>query len=121
MRRCFQLTALLGAALALASGGCGNQNTSGKNLLSGTVKADGQLVPDVPLVVTGPDGKTAGGMTDPKGEYIIPDPPQGKLQFHFMPAGPSAKLIPKKYTKTGNGLEFDYTGGKQTYNVEMSK
>jgi hypothetical protein len=112
---------LLAAAAVVVSVGCGGGGNSEKNVLSGTVKANGQLVSDLPLVVTGPDGKTAGGMTNPQGEYIIPDPPQGKLQFHFTPAGPAAKLVPKKYTKPGNGLEFDYTGGKQKYDIELTK
>ncbi|HJZ58715.1 MAG TPA: carboxypeptidase-like regulatory domain-containing protein [Gemmataceae bacterium] len=111
---------LLAGLVAAMAIGCGAQ-TAGKNTLSGKVTAHGRPVADVALVVTGPDGKTSGGTTNPEGVYLIPDPPKGQLQFHFIPAGPAKKSVPEKYVKPGNGLGLEYTGGKRTYDIELAQ
>jgi hypothetical protein len=111
----------LTGVLAVAAVGCGKETDGGgKNVLSGAVTVGGQPAPEAAIVVTAPDGQTAGGTTDQSGRYTIPDPPVGKLQFHFIPAGKS-KGIPAKYTRPGNDLAFDYAGGKQTYDIDLKQ
>lgn len=88
--------------------------------LSGKITLQGQPVAEATMVVTGPDGKTAGGSANSAGEYVIPEPPKGVLKFQFFP-GAKKDSIPQKYLKPDNGLSFEYTGGKQTYDIELKR
>jgi hypothetical protein len=107
------------ASLTLSAGcGIGGGREANPEALTGKVTANGQPVKSVTLTVTGPDGKTAGGTTSEAGTYTIPNPPKGALKFQFVaPAGKAT--FPVKYTKPGNDLAFEYTGGKQTYDIDL--
>jgi hypothetical protein len=106
------------AALALAAG-CESGREAHPDSLSGKVTFKSQPVPYATIIVTGPDGRTAGGTTNEAGEYTIPSPPEGELKFHFPPAGKKSP-VPAKYAKANNGLSFTYTGGKQTYDIDLT-
>lgn len=115
-RRLISLVALMTAAIFVA--GCGTTKEANPEALTGKVTANGQPVRSTTLTVTGPDGKTAGGTTNEEGVYTIPTPPKGNLSFLFIPPGGKA-TFPTKYTKPGNGLSFEYQGGKQTYDLDL--
>ena len=122
MRACLFVIALLPLA------GCGGSADpkAGKDILSGKVLVGDQPARQVIITVTGQDGKVAGGTTSEAGEYTIPDPPKGKLKFMVSGSRPGAKLapnapsvVPPKYSNP-NELEFDYAGGKQTFDLKMT-
>jgi hypothetical protein len=108
--------------ILLVVAGCGGQpvNPDAANILSGRVTHKGNPVPNLTLVVSGPDGSKRGGSTNDQGEYRIPNPPQGKLSFQFIEAGrPGSSAIPKKYAQPNNGVNYDYTGGLQTFDIQL--
>lgn len=88
--------------------------------LSGKITFQGQPVPEATMIVTGSDGKTAGGSANAAGEYLIPEPPKGKLKFQFFP-GAKKDSIPMKYLKPDNDLSFEFIGGKQTYDIDLKR
>ncbi|MGL4553299.1 MAG: hypothetical protein ACRC33_19205 [Gemmataceae bacterium] len=113
-------TILLASAL-VAAAGCSDGARTKTSILSGQVTVDGKAVGETTLIVTGPDGKQAGGNTSATGEYKIPDPPVGTLEFHFMPAPATAAgpKIPAKYTQPKNGLTVQYKGGDQVEDLKL--
>jgi hypothetical protein len=115
--RSIVLTVMLLAATALA-GGCVGSKPAHPDSLGGKITTNGQPVRSIVVTVSGSDGKSAGGMTNEEGVYLIPDPPKGKLAFQLSPPGGKA-TFPRKYTKPNNGLAFEYTGGTQTYDLDL--
>jgi hypothetical protein len=111
--------ALLAVAALTLAAGCDSGRDAHPDALSGKVTSKGQPVQYATIIVTGPDGRTAGGTTNEAGEYTIPSPPEGALTFHFAPAGKKS-TVPAKYAKANNGLSFTYTGGKQTYDIDLT-
>lgn len=107
--------------LAALTTGCVARSDKDHGELSGKITLNGQPVGVLTLIVTGPDGKTSGGNTNEAGEYRIPDPPQGNLSFQFVAPRQAGKqpAVPAKYGKPGNGVTFTYTGGNQTYDIEL--
>ena len=116
-------TLILAAAVLATAVGCdGTSGEAHPDSLVGTVTLDGTVVPSESLIVTGPNGEVAGGSTNDAGEYLIPDPPKGQLKVQFMPpvrGNRNKPMIPIKYTKPGNDLGIEYTGGKHTYDIEL--
>lgn len=49
-------------------------------------------------------------------KYNIPPPAK---EVSAPPPPPVPTLIPAKYRKEGNELSFEYTGGRQTYNIDL--
>lgn len=98
--------------------GCGKNQEANQDSLTGKVTVNGQPVKTTVITVTGPDGKPSGGTTNDEGVYLIPNPPKGELKFTFVPSGPKSG-IPDKYTRPNNDLKFTYTGGKQTYDIDL--
>ncbi|MDB5308938.1 MAG: hypothetical protein JWO38_3140 [Gemmataceae bacterium] len=109
-----------GCVLAVLAAGCGKAGKE-HGELTGKVTMNGRSPGVLTLVVTGPDGKTAGGNTNDAGEYRIPDPPQGDLKFQVIAPRQVGKppAVPAKYGKQGNGITYSYTGGNQTYDIDL--
>jgi hypothetical protein len=119
---------LLAAACAAAAGCGGSPDDGRQNVLSGTVRLNGQPPEYVMIVAVGPDGKEVSGPRMPDGSYQIVDPPTGPLKFKFAggpppPPGTREKSntgnIPAKYLSVKNELQFDYTGGRQKYDIDL--
>ncbi|OWK46386.1 hypothetical protein FRUB_00085 [Fimbriiglobus ruber] len=102
-------------------------------MLSGKVTVNGQPAKDVTVValVSG-GGHEASGLTGADGTYRIVNPPKGAMKFRLStlapppppgitapPPPPGATAIPPKYTTPENGLSFEYSGGKKTYNIDI--
>lgn len=129
MRRLARLApALLAALLAGCDGGGAGTGERTPNVLSGTVRLNGDPVEFVMLVAAGPDGTEVSGPHLPGGRYEIENPPAGRLTFRFAAAPPDAgppggrppkSGIPAKYFTARNDLSFEYAGGKQTYDIEL--
>lgn len=111
-------TALTALAVMTAIGCGAGGGVAHPDALSGKVTAGGKPVASATLVVTGPEGQSSGGTTNDDGTYLIPEPPKGKLSFQFIMTS-NKSLIPAKYSKPNNGLTFDYTGGSQTYDIDL--
>jgi hypothetical protein len=129
MKRLHVLSILLSAALPAA--GC-SSGPDGDNVLTGTVTRNGQPVKNVTVTVGVKDGPEANAVTGDDGEYRIPNPPKGALQVRVTaltpppppgtkapPPPPGSITIPPRYTKADNGLSVEYTGGKQTYDIDL--
>ena len=116
-------TLILSAVVLATAVGC--DRTSGEahpDSLVGKVTLGGAVVPSESLIVTGPNGEVAGGSTSDAGKYLIPDTPKGRLKVQFMPpvrGNRNKPMIPMKFTKPVNDRGIEYTGGKQTNDVEM--
>lgn len=114
---------VLAAAVVFAAlaGGCGGGEKRGGEL-SGKVTVNGHPAGVMTLVVTGPDGKTAGGNTNDAGEYRIPDPPVGELKFQFIAPKQPGKTagVPPKYASPNSGITHTYSGGKDTFNIDLN-
>lgn len=118
--------AVLAAALLT---GCSGEppEPAGTNVLTGTVKMNGEPVDFVMLVVTGSDGKSASGPSLPGGRYRIENPPTGALRFKFAAAPPGAggptaapkSAIAPRYFTDRNELAVEYPGGAKTFDVEL--
>ncbi|MCZ2340917.1 MAG: hypothetical protein LC104_03870 [Bacteroidales bacterium] len=117
-----RVSSLIGGILSLVI--CVGCSQSGGDAhpdsLSGKITIQGQPAAEATMIVTGPNGATAGGSANAAGEYIIPEPPKGLLKFQFFP-GAKKDSIPPKYLKPDNGLSFEYIGGKQTYDIELKR
>ncbi|MBN9520447.1 hypothetical protein J0H58_18280 [bacterium] len=128
------MTRLLVPSAVLAvvlSAGCAGESADPNGpteVLSGTVRLNGEPVDFVMLVATGPDGKSVTGPSLPGGRYRIEKPPAGKLRFKFASAppggapksgGPPRSAIPPKYFTDQNDLSFEYTGGSKSYDVVL--
>jgi hypothetical protein len=104
--------------------GCSGSGKPGS--LSGTVKFNGQPARYVTVVVTSADGKTAGGTANENGVYLIPDPPKGTLKFQILGGrggnrqGSTVATLPPRYARPDNGLGLEYTGGKKTFDIELT-
>lgn len=113
------------AALTAAAVGCDSASDATPNALVGKVTLGGQPLASESITVIGPGGEVSGGTTNADGDYLIPDPPTGQLTFQLMPQDPGRRPakggIPAKYTKPGNDLGVEYTGGRQTYDIELSE
>jgi hypothetical protein len=109
-------------AAVVAAVGCGGDERGGR--LAGKVTFKGQPVPFATIVATGPAGKTAGGTTNEKGEYLMPEPPEGQLKFKVITSAPKAGQprlnLPAKYAGPQSGLSYDYTGGNKTYDIDLT-
>lgn len=119
--------------VGLLASGCGSSTDPGEaGVLSGRVTLNGQPVKDATVVVVGPDRSEASGLSGAEGEYRIANPPKGLLRFRLSsfvpppppgvqapPPPPGVVAIPRKYTTLGNGLEFNYAGGKQTFDIDL--
>lgn len=103
----------------------GSKANTGKEALSGKVTLNDQPLKYVIINATGAGGIISGSTTNEAGEYLIPDPPKGMIKFTVMGSKPGAKLapnapsvVPDKYSKP-NDLQFDYQGGKQTFDLKL--
>ena len=104
------------------SAGCGigaKQQEAHPDALVGKITHNGQPVKAVTITVLGPDGTPAGGTANDDGTYTIPNPPKGQLKFQLVAPGSGKPPFPAKYTQPNNDLTFDYTGGKQTYDMNL--
>jgi hypothetical protein len=122
--------ALVIVALGLLTGCAADSRTDGAaDVLTGTVRLNGESVEFVMLVVTGPDGKTVSGPHLPGGRYKIEKPPGGQLKFKFASAPPGGgspsgdkapqSPIPARYFTDRNELSFEYTGGPKQYDIDL--
>ena len=116
MRRMFAVLVLSAAA------GCGavGRGDPHPDALVGRITTAGRPVKSVVVTAYGPDGKPAGGMTNDDGVYTIPNPPKGKLTFQIMSPGAGKPPFPARYSTRSNDLSVDYSGGKQTFDMELS-
>ena len=120
------------AAIALAVAGCGAAEVDPvADVLTGAVSLDGKPANFTMIIAAGTGGKEVSGPRRPDGTFRIENPPKGPLAFRFAdgppPPGPRGVApsatgnIPPKYLAAGNGLTFDYTGGKKTFDIELSR
>jgi len=129
MLRAFSLAALAASGLVVA--GCGSERSD--DLLTGRVTVAAQPANQITVTVVGAEGKEGSGLTNREGTYRIENPPKGKLTFVLStfvppppPGTPAAPIppgtvkVPEKYTKPGNGLSFDYSGGRQKYDIDLN-
>jgi hypothetical protein len=118
------------ALAAVLAAGCGEpaDPAGPTEVLSGTVRMNGEPVDFVMLVATGPDGQSVTGPSLPGGRYRIEKPPAGKLKFKFAAAppgappgagGPPKSSIPAKYFTDRNDLSFEYAGGAKVYDITL--
>ena len=112
--RYFLFAVLSVAALTLGTG-CGKR--PGAESLIGKITVSGRPVPFVSIIVTGVDGKVAGGSANGEGQFTIPDPPKGPLKIQLMEA--ARGTIPARYTRPDNGLLCDYNGGTRTLDINL--
>lgn len=117
MRRLFAIPLLFALLAAITGCGAGARDAN-PEALTGKVTFNGQPVKAVTITVLG-SGAPTGGTTNEEGVYTIPNPPKGQLQFQLVAPGSGKAPFPVKYTKPNNGLSFEYTGGKQTYDMEL--
>jgi hypothetical protein len=117
MQRMFAITALLALSGAIAGCGAGAREAN-PDALTGKITYNGQPLKAVTVMAIG-GGTPAGGTTNDEGVYTIPNPPKGKLKFQLTAPGSGKTPFPAKYTKPDNDLSFEYTGGKQTYNMDL--
>jgi hypothetical protein len=114
-------TFLLLCTLLAAVVGCDSGTRTKTAILSGRVTVDGKPAGELTLIVTAPDGTQSGGNTNASGEYKIPNPPKGKLEFMFMaPATASGPKLPAKYRKPNNGITVEYKGGDQVEDLKLT-
>jgi len=115
----------------LLATGCSSDPIGG-DVLTGKVTLNGAPAKNVTVTVAGADGLPANAATGDDGVYSIPNPPQGTLQVRVTgfvptpppgvkapPPPPGSTSVPARYTKPNNGLSVEYTGGKQSYDIEM--
>jgi hypothetical protein len=97
---------------AVAEGGATRDEGGG---LRGRVTVRGVPVPYVTLMATAANG------ANENGEYLMPAPPLGELKFQvFVPAKlPKGMTLPERYGKPNSGLTFPYTGGQQTFDIDL--
>lgn len=119
MRSMFTILSL--SVVAFAGAGCGafNGRQANPDALIGRITHNGQPMKSVTLMATGSDGTPVGGTTNDEGVYTIPNPPKGNLQFQLVSPGSGKPVFPTKYTKPNNGLGCQYTGGRQTYDMDL--
>lgn len=117
------LTGCALAALIVTLTGCGGGGNEPTNILSGKITVGGKPAPSVQVVATSADGKVGGGTSNEKGEYVMPEAPQGLLKFQFigaasLPAG--SVTVPAKYNSPQSGVTFEYKGGKVTKDFDLA-
>jgi hypothetical protein len=105
--------------LAVGCGGIDSSRQAHPDALVGKLTYNGQPLKSVILTATGVDGTLAGGTTNEEGVYTIPSPPRGKLQLQLSAPGTGKLPFPAKYTKPNSDLTTEYTGGKQTFDIEL--
>jgi hypothetical protein len=117
LRLLFVLSLFVASAV---SAGCGAAaRDAHPDVLVGKITHNGQPVKSVTVTVFGPDGSPAGGTTNDEGVYTLPSPPKGQLKFQLVAPGSGKPPFPVKYTQPNNDLTFEYTGGKQTYDMNL--
>ena len=117
LRTLFVLSLFVASAV---SAGCGAAaREAHPDVLVGKITHNGQPVKSVTVTVLGPGGSPAGGTTNDEGVYTIPNPPKGTLTFQLVAPGSGKPPFPVKYTKPNNDLRVEYTGGKQTYDMDL--
>jgi len=119
VRRVFPVLVLFVALGASAGCGIGGAREAHPDALVGKITHNGQPMKSVAIFVIGPAGETAGGTTNEEGVYTIPSPPKGKLKFRLISPGSGKPRFPVKYTLPNNDLSFEYTDGKQTYDMDL--
>src|SRR4051794_6203038 len=140
MRKIIPWCACLLTAALLASG-CGGV----RNSVSGKVTFGGRPVAGM-VTFVGADGKEATAPINPDGSYTVVNPPAGQVQvvvknFPGMAGGNQPKPNPRlpqlpgsvttaaplgvappaKYAAPSPALTFTVTGGRQTYDVELTR
>ncbi len=138
LRRAFGVAVLTAGAVTLT--GCGGVGKGGAaDSVSGKVTLDGQPVAGEVFFV-GSDKKEVGSPIGPEGNYEISNPPKGDVLIVVkgkpgIPSIPGAKAAPDlpppptatgvappaKYGQPNNGLKFTVTGGKQVYDIVLTK
>jgi len=107
-----------------------------KNEVTGKVTLDGKAVAGT-VVFIGSDGKELMTLIRPDGSYTIVDPPAGEVKIKITgplgiaaPGKDQAPAVggmetgvppPAKYASPDNGLKLTVTGGKQTYDIPLTK
>jgi hypothetical protein len=111
---------------------CNSGNREPSEILSGKVTLNSQVLTMGTVMVIGPDRTEASAQIHSDGSYRIENPPKGELKFKAfilpppppgvppMPPVKGQPVVPAKYIEYKNELAFDYTGGKQTYDVVMN-
>ncbi|MCE9568088.1 MAG: carboxypeptidase-like regulatory domain-containing protein [Planctomycetes bacterium] len=132
---CWILTACVVLVASLLTGCDAERTERSSNVLSGHVAVGGRPAKDVTVIVRGPDDKESSSLTDTTGFYRIENVPTGKLTFlvsTFTPPPPpivkgnaavpppGATIIPARFARPGNDLQFNHTGGNQTYDININ-
>jgi hypothetical protein len=110
--------------------GCGSGNNRSSQALTGRLTLNNQPISHATVVVAAGDQEIS-GPTSKDGVYTIYAPPKGKLRFKVYtvpppppgmpppPPMPGQPVIPTKYQQFGNDLSFEYTGGKQKFDIAL--
>jgi hypothetical protein len=105
------------------SSGCNERPNETTDSISGRVMMEGKPVPRATVCVVGEDKSEVSAQTTLEGKYLLAGPPIGKLQFKVT-GSPSRVSgiphVPPRYSKLDNGLTFEYTGGRQTFEIELT-
>ena len=128
--------------------GCGSGDRMPANAITGTVTFKGAPVRFASLAAFGAEGEQRVSRTDEDGHYLIVNPPPGELSIRFvdlpppspprpnpppragvkydipppreaMTPPPPPTNIPARYLKPDGGLPFHYTGGRQTFDIDI--
>jgi hypothetical protein len=112
--------------------GCGKPNPA-NNVISGKVILNDKPVTFATIFAIGPDNSEVSGLVE-NGAYRIAQPPVGELRFKVIAgvpppppgrgvpaAAPPGAVIPPRYQTPSSGLALSYRGGKQTYDITMTR
>jgi hypothetical protein len=84
---------------------------------------DGNPVPRATVCAVREDKSEVSAQTTLDGKYSLTGLPVGKLQFKVVgspSAVPGMPQVPDRYKKLNNGLGFEYSGGRQTFEIELT-
>jgi hypothetical protein len=129
------LSLALAASLSLAVGCGGRDRVAGKVTLNGAPVKGG-----VVTFLVGQEQKA--GSINAEGEYVVERPPRGAARVTVqgaatelrmpvprraagkdarqLPAPAASDALPGKYAKPDNGLTFEVTGGRQTFDIALT-
>jgi hypothetical protein len=128
---------IIASILLMSLAACGCSRPSGEHdQLTGLISIGSEPVKNVTIVATNAKGEEASALADEAGQYRMENPPKGTLKFKivgFAPPPPPPvpgepvvvvpinKQVPNRYHSSNNDLQFEFTGGKQAYDIHLTK